>query len=211
MWQCASRQFACERIRAIMFATDRSLDVQREEFKRARLIAMPIAGLIVWVIIGILGTFLSPGKAALALFIGTGSIAYLGMFISRFTGEHFLDRSRPKNTFDGLFFVVLATALQAYAIAIPFFMVMPSSLPLTVGVLSGMMWLPMSWILQHWIGIVHGGLRTVLVVVAWYMFPAHRFVVVPFVIVALYVFAIVVLELRWRAVHARAPRAAPTN
>ena len=154
-----------------MFATDRSLDVQREEFKRARLIAMPIAGLIVWLIIGILGMFLPTGKAALALFIGTGSIAYLGMFISRFTGEHFLDRSRPTNTFDALFFVVLATALQAYAIAIPFFLVMPSSLPLTVGVLSGMMWLPMSWILQHWIGIVHGGLRTVLVVVAWYMFP----------------------------------------
>ena len=31
-----------------MFATDRPLDAQREECKRARLIAMPIAGLIVW-------------------------------------------------------------------------------------------------------------------------------------------------------------------
>ena len=182
-----------------MFATDRSLDEQREEFKRARLIAMPIAGLVVWLAIGMSGMFLSTGKAALALFIGTGSIAYLGMFISRFTGENFLDRSRPKNTFDALFFLTTAAALQAYAIAIPFFLVMPSSLPLSVGVLSGMMWLPMSWMLQHWIGIVHGGLRTVLVVAAWYLFPAQRFVVVPFVIVALYVFAIVVLELRWRA------------
>jgi Family of unknown function (DUF7010) len=185
-----------------MFATDRPLDKQREEFQRVRLIAMPLAGLIVWLAIGILGMFLPTGKAALALFIGTGSIAYLGMFISRFTGEHFLDRSRPKNTFDALFFLVVATVLQAYAIAIPFFLVMPSSLPLSVGVLSGMMWLPMSWILQHWIGIVHGGLRTVLVVVAWYLFPAQRFVVVPFVIVALYAFAIVVLEMRWRAVRA---------
>jgi hypothetical protein len=188
----------------MMFTTERPLDAQREEFKRARLIAMPIAGLIVWLIIGILGTFLPTGRASLALFIGTGSIAYLGMFISRFTGEHFLDRSRPKNTFDGLFFLVIATALQAYAIAIPFFMIMPSSLPLTVGVLSGMMWLPLSWMLQHWIGIVHGALRTVLVVVAWYLFPAHRFVVVPFVIVALYAFAILVLESRWRAVTAAA-------
>ena len=33
-------------------------------------------------------------------------------------------------------------------------------------------------------------------------FPAHRFVVVPFVIAALYVFAIVVLESRWRAARA---------
>ena len=149
------RQFA-----PIMFPTDRSLDVQREEFKRGRLIAMPIAGLIIWLIIGLLGIFLSTGQAALALFIGTGSIAYLGMFISRFTGEHFLDRSRPKNTFDALFFLVVAMALQAYAIAIPFFLITPTSLPLTVGVLSGMMWLPMSWMLQHWIGIVHGALRT---------------------------------------------------
>jgi hypothetical protein len=88
------------------------------------------------------------------------------------------------------------------AIAIPFFLVMPASLPLSVGVLSGMMWLPLSWMLQHWIGIVHGGLRTVLVVAAWYLFPAQRFVVVPFVIAALYVFAIVVLDMRWRALKA---------
>ena len=119
-----------------MQSASRSLDVQREEFKHARLIAMPIAGLIVWLIVGILGTFLPTGKAALALFIGTSSIAYLGMFISRYTGEHFLDRSRPKNTFDALFFLVVATALQAYAIAIPFFLIMPSSLPLTVGALT---------------------------------------------------------------------------
>jgi len=185
-----------------MFLTNRSLETQREEFKRARLIAMPIAGLIVWTIIGILGIFLPTGQAALALFIGTGSIAYLGMFISRFTGEHFLDKTKPSNTFDALFFLSIAMALQAYAIAIPFFMVMPSSLPLSVGVLSGMMWLPVSWIIQHWIGIVHGGLRTVLVVLAWYTFPTQRFVVVPFVIAALYVFAIIVLERRWRAVRA---------
>ena len=51
-----------------MFATDRPLDVQREEFKRARLIAMPIAGLIVWLIIGILGMFLPTGQAALGAF-----------------------------------------------------------------------------------------------------------------------------------------------
>ena len=184
-----------------MFRTDRPLDVQREEFKRARLIAMPIAGLIVWLLIAIAGMLLPTGQAALALFIGTGSIAYLGMFISRFTGEHFLDRSKPSNTFDALFFLVVAMALQAYAIAIPFFMIEPTSLPLSVGVLSGMMWLPISWIIQHWIGLVHSVLRTVLVVVAWYLFPGHRFVIVPLVIVALYMFAIVVLELRWRAVR----------
>ena len=74
-----------------MFLTARALEAQREEFKQARLIAMPIAGLIVWRLVGILGIFLPTGQAALALFIGTGSIAYLGMFISRFTGEHFLD------------------------------------------------------------------------------------------------------------------------
>ncbi|MCA1768004.1 MAG: hypothetical protein LC639_07345 [Idiomarina sp.] len=60
------------------------------------------------------------------------------------------------------------------------------------------MWIPISWIIQHWIGIVHGVARTILVVAAWYVFPEHRFLAVSLVIVALYIFAIVVLEMRWR-------------
>jgi hypothetical protein len=51
----------------------RTLDEQRAEFARNRFLAMPIAGTVVWSVIGIGGAFLPVGLAAWLLFIGTGS------------------------------------------------------------------------------------------------------------------------------------------
>jgi len=62
------------------------------------------------------------------------------------------------------------------------------------------MWLPLSWIIQHWVGIFHAVARTLLVTAAWYLAPHHRFVVIPAVIVGLYGVTIIILEQRWRAV-----------
>lgn len=159
---------------------------------------MPLAGLIVWTLIGVAGAFLSPILAVWSLFIGAGFIAYLGIVLSRFTGEDFLDKRKPKNAFDSLFFHCVAMALVVYAIAIPFFRVDYTSLPLTVGILSGLMWIPFSWIVQHWVGIFHTAARTVLVTAAWYLAPHLRFVLIPAVIVCVYAVTIVVLEQRWR-------------
>ena len=155
------------------------------------------------------GSILPPILAVWSLFIGTGFIACLGMMLSRFTGENFLDKNKPKNVFDSLFFHCVAMALLVYAIAIPFFRVDYSSLPLAVGILAGLMWLPLSWIIQHWVGIFHAVARTILVTVAWYLAPHHRFVVIPAFIVGVYGVTTVILEQRWRAIS-RSP-AAPFN
>ncbi|MGY3041344.1 hypothetical protein ACVWWQ_002976 [Rhodanobacter sp. TND4EL1] len=179
----------------------RSLDEQRDEFSRRRFLAMPLAGSIAWAVVGIAGACLTPTYAVWTLFIATGCIAYLGIALSHFTGENFLDKSRPKNTFDSLFMLTVLMSLLVYAIAIPFFMHDYSSLPLSVGILAGLMWVPVSWIIQHWIGIAHAACRTAVVLVAWYLFPAQRFVVIPAVIVLIYVFTILVLEARWRALQ----------
>jgi hypothetical protein len=156
-----------------------SLDEQRREFARGRFLAMPLAGLIAWTIIGVSGALLPPFPAVMVLFGGAGSIVYLGMFISRFTGEHFLDRSKPKNSFDRMFFYTIVMALLVFAIAIPFFQADYTSLPLSVGILTGLMWVPFSWIIEHWIGIFHGIARTLLVTAAWYLAPDLRFVLIP--------------------------------
>jgi hypothetical protein len=174
-------------------STARSLDVQRDEFSSRPLLATPIAGTIAWAVVGLAGLFLPSRPASFVLFIVTGMIAYLGMFISKFTGENFLDRSKQKNEFDALFLFTVAMALLAYAIAIPFYLIDHTSLPLSIGVISGMMWLPMTWIIRHWIGIAHALARAIVVVTLWYIFPEHRFIAIPFAIVALYVVAIFVL------------------
>lgn len=178
---------------------DRPLEVQLAEFSRRRFLAMPLAGALAWTAVGIAGMRLPPELAAIVLFMATGMIAYLGMALSNLTGERFLDRNRPKNVFDALFFHTVAMSLLVYAVVIPFYLRDLTSLPLGVGVLTGLMWVPMSWFTRHWVGYFHAGVRTALVTALWFALPAQRFVAIPFAIVAVYVVSIVALEARWRA------------
>jgi uncharacterized membrane protein YqjE len=187
----------------------RSLEVQREEFARRRMVAMPLAGMLAWATVGLAAPLLDTHHASLVLFIATGCIFYLGVFVSRFTGEHLLSKRHPKNEFDRLFMAGVAMALAVYAIAIPFYLVQPDSLPLTVGILSGLMWLPLSWILRHPVGWMHAGVRTLGVLAAWLAFPEARFEAVAMVIVAVYAVTLVVLERRWRQQQAAAVSALP--
>ena len=182
-----------------MEPTKRTLEAQRTEFKNGKFIATPLAGLIAWLLVGISGLTLSVQTTVWVLFIATGSIVYLGIFISKFTGENFLDKQKQKNEFDKLFFFTVAQAVLFYAIAIPFFLIDYTSLPLTVGILTGLMWLPFSWIINHWVGIFHSITRTVVVLALWYLFPEHRFVAIPFAIVLIYIITLIILKNRKRA------------
>ncbi len=149
----------------------RTLDEQQREFAQRRFLAMPLAGAVVWTIVGVASVFLSPVLKVWVLFGAIGSILYLGMLFSRFTGENFLSKQRPKNVFDGLFLRTVGEAVLVFAIAIPYFHKDYTSLPLSVGILSGLMWLPFSWIIGHWIGTFHTLARTALVTASWYLFP----------------------------------------
>ncbi|MBT2557147.1 hypothetical protein J7E24_05075 [Hymenobacter sp. ISL-91] len=181
-----------------------SLEEHRREFTSRRMLATPLAGAIAWLVVAAAGWLLPPTPAVWVLFGATGSIVYLAMLLARFTGEDFFRRGQPKNPFDALFFYTVAMALLVYAVAIPFFQTDYTSLPLTVGILTGLMWLPLSWIIQHWVGIFHAVARTGLLLAAWYLVPNQRFVVLPLLIVALYAITIGVLQWRWRRLQHRA-------
>src|SRR5690606_16152272 len=129
-----------------MSKTIRTLEEQRIEFANGKFLATPLSGLIVWLLIGLSSLLFNAETVVWVLFIGTGSIVYLSLLLSKFTGEDFLDKSRPKNEFDGLFFYAVGQAIIVYAIAIPFFLTDYTSLPMTVGILTGTMWIPFSWI-----------------------------------------------------------------
>ena len=179
-----------------MAALVRTLEQQKDEFKQSKLLASPIAGMIAWSTVGISGLFFQDIITVWVLFIATGSIVYLAMGISKLTGENYLDKSKPSNTFNKLFFLTVAQALLVYAIAIPFFLQDYTSLPLSVGILTGLMWLPLSWIIDHWVGLFHSITRTILIAVLWYLFPLQRFIVIPFAIVLVYIISIIILHNR---------------
>ena len=174
----------------------KTLESQRIEFTNRSFIATPLSGLIAWFIVGVSGLFFPDRTTVWVLFIATGCIVYFALSISKFTGENFLDKTKPKNEFDKLFLFTVMQAVLIYAIAIPFFLVDYTSLPLTAGILTGTMWLPFTWIIKHWVGLFHAIVRTVVVLSLWYVFPEDRFVTIPFAIVLIYIITMIILKKR---------------
>ncbi|MGQ8365420.1 DUF7010 family protein [Glaciecola sp. 1036] len=178
-----------------------TLEQQREIFKQKRFIAMPIAGTLVWAGIGLVSPFISDFLKVWILYIGTGSIFYIGAALSYITGERFFDKGNAKTSFDGLFYVGMIMSLMVFAIAIPVGTIDHTTIPLSVGILTGLMWMPLSWAIQHWVGYFHTVARTLLVLGAWFLFPEHRYEAISLVIVLIYIVSLVALERRYRKVR----------
>ena len=122
---------------------------------------MPVAGALVWTLIGVCDLFAPPTWLPRILLVGCGSTVYLGALIAPLTGENIFRPSGEKNPFDSLSLLIMVMSWTVFAIAIPFYLTFPNSLPLSVGILTGILWIPISWLLQHWTDIVHGLLRRV--------------------------------------------------
>lgn len=177
---------------------DKTLEQYRTEFKQKKLITMPIAGTIVWAILGIMAMFIPAKQMVLPFYIGTGCIFYLALFLSKFTGEKLIAKKGEMNPFDALFLYTLVMSLLCFAMAIPFSLQDYTSVPLTIGILSGLMWLPISWIIEHKVGTFHALSRTIGVAFAWFAFPEQRFIAIPIVIVVIYLISIYFLHSRWQ-------------
>lgn len=180
-----------------------SLEQQRELFKQRRFLAMPLAGMLVWAVIGCMAPFVSELVKVYSVWLGCGSIFYLAIGLAKLTGEDFFGKHRAKNTFDRLFLLAVSMCLMMFPIAMIYSTENNSSVPLTVGIIAGLMWMPFSWIIEHWIGYFHAIARTIGVVIVWLCFPEHRFEAVSLVIVIVYAITLYVMELRFRAQTAR--------
>ena len=164
----------------------KTLEQYRKEYKQKTLITMPLAGTIVWLCLGVMALFIPAKSMVLPVYIGTGSIFYLALFLSRFTGEKLLVKKAERNPFDSLFLYTLAMSWCAFAIAIPFGIQDHTAVPMAIGIVSGLMWLPISWTLEHNVGVLHTLLRTSMILLAWVAYPEHSFIVIPFTIVFIY-------------------------
>ena len=176
------------------------LEQQREDFKKNRFIAMPLAGTVVWALLGISAPFVSELTITWLLYIGTGAIFYLGAGLSYLTGERFFAKKAAKNSFDRLFFVGMIMSLTVFAIALPVAAIDHTTVPLSIGILAGLMWMPLSWAIEHWIGYFHTLTRTFGIVAAWYLFPDARVEAISAVIVAVYIVSLITLERRFQSI-----------
>ena len=178
-----------------------TLEQQRDIMKQRRFIAMPLAGTLVWAAIGFASPFFNEAIQTWMLYLGTGAIFYIGSGLSYLTSERFFSKDRQNTEFDTLFFIGMAMALLVFAIALPVAAIDHTTLPLSIGILTGLMWMPLSWAIQHWVGYFHTVARTLGILIAWYVFPEARIEAISAVIVAVYLISLVALEVRYRAIN----------
>jgi hypothetical protein len=167
----------------------------RADFRQSggRFLSMPIAGAICWSTAAISGVFLPPSRAAIALVVALVAITPLSLVIARYVGERLVGGANDLGRLMGRSMLMVNLF---WAVAVSFWVVEPTSLPLTAGVIMGLQWIVLGWIIQHWIGFFHAIVRTFLIVAVWWLFPESRFAAVPAAVVAVYLVSIVVLAKR---------------
>jgi len=158
-----------------------------------RSLSLPIAGMVVWCVVGILGMMLPSKAATLALVFATGAIFPLAMGVARLRGEQLIENANPLAR---LMFVCVVMVNLLWAVHIPLLMHAPRFVPLSLGIALGLHWMVYSWIIAHPLGYRHAVLRTVGLVAVWFAFPAHPVTASAAVVVMAYAVTIVEMCVR---------------
>jgi hypothetical protein len=124
---------------------------------------------------------------------GSGVIFPIALLIAKFRNEDVILKSNPFGLLMGR--CVLMVNLL-WAVHIPLILKVPEYVPLTLGIGLGLHWLVYSWIIKHPVGTINSILRTVSILVVWYLFPEHRIVATAFTIVAIYILSLFQMQFR---------------
>ena len=162
-----------------------TLDEYRMDFETSvnRSVSLPIAGVIVWLTIALLSTQFPEKIGILILLFASGTIFPIGLVIAKIRGEVLVSSQNPLAKLMG--YCVLMVNLF-WAVHIPLFIYAPEFTPLSIGVGLGLHWIVYSWIVKHPVGIIHSILRTILIVVVWFIFPDQRLLAIGLAIVIVY-------------------------
>lgn len=172
-----------------------TLDTLRQDFERRanRSMSMPIAGLVVWALVGLAGLALPLRPAVLVMVAATGAIFPIALAVARLRGEALISNPNPLARLMGLC-IVMVNLL--WAVHLPLMASAPGFVPLTLGIALGLHWIVYSWIVQHRVGLVHAILRTGLVLAAWLMWPDHRVAAVAGAVVIAYAVSLAMMARR---------------
>ncbi|MBX3000348.1 MAG: hypothetical protein KF893_17625 [Caldilineaceae bacterium] len=169
-----------------------ALTVLRAEFIQAagRSLSLPIAGALVWTIVGIAALILPQSTATYVLLFGSGAIFPIGLAVARVLGENLIANTNPLSRLMGLC-VLMVNLLWALHLTLLF--TEARVFPLSLGIGLGLHWVVFSWIIGHPVGTIHAVLRTFLATGLWWLLPAHPISAVALGVVVAYGYAIFIL------------------
>lgn len=159
-------------------------------------LSLPVAGMLFWLALGAAGYFLSPKAWGLAACFGSGLIFPLGLLLSKPFASNLLIKD-PLSTL-ALRAVLAINLLWPLHLAVYF--ADPQLLPLSLAIGMGLHWPIVGWMYGSTACFRHAFIRVGAVSAVWFLYPAGRFTVLPFVLAAAYL--ITVLQLRQELIAA---------
>lgn len=174
---------------------DTDLERLRADFdeQAGRSLALPVAGAVVWTVVGAAALLSSARSATYVLVFGAAAIFPLGLLAGQVLGEKVMTNTSPLARLMGLS-VLMVNLL--WAVHVTLLLADVDYLPLTLGIGLGLHWIVFSWIIGHRVGLVHAIARTVLVTGLWWAFPDQRVTAVAAGVVIAYLYAIIELSMR---------------
>ena len=173
-----------------------TLSQLRVDFDRRskRSLSMPIAGLITWLAVGVLGLMLPFKQGILAMVFATGAIFPIALALARLRGEELLNNDNPLAKLMGIC-IIMVNLL--WVLHIPLLLKAPEFVPLSLGVALGLHWMVYSWIIGHPLGYTHAVIRSAGLVAVWCAFPAH--LVAASAAVVVFAYAITIAQMATRS------------
>lgn len=166
----------------------------RGDFVRRRkgCISLPITGLIVWSMAAVVSFFIPLKNANFALIICYLCLIPIAILIAKFRGEEM--GGGAENPLFRLASMCRVMVFLLWAVLMPLLFQAPMFFPLVMGVGLGMHWIIFSWTVNHPLGVIHALLRTVLVLLAWFLFPENRVGAVSIAVALVYLVSIYQLK-----------------
>lgn len=161
--------------------------------------SLPFAGVIVYSGIALGTLAVAPEHRNLLLFLGFWMIMPIGALLMKLRGE---GSGGPHNPLFRLAVLARWMVLSTWAIHIAVWIYAPDLFPLTVGIAFALHWVVMGWSMGNNVGLMHLGMRIVLVLAAWHAVPSNRVGAVSAVVAMSYFVSIVqLMRLRGNALR----------
>ncbi|AYB33234.1 DUF7010 family protein [Chryseolinea soli] len=162
-------------------------------------LALPAAGFLYWLALGIAGLYLSPRMWFPVAAFTSGLIFPLGLLLAKPLKSDIMNKSALTD----LLLPAFISMLMFWPLAFAGAQTNLSFVPLAIGVGMGIHWPVIGWVYGRWLYLGHAVVRTVGATALWYAFPDARFVMVPLFVSGVYLITVFVIKAEVKRVQAQ--------
>lgn len=163
-------------------------------------LALPAAGFLYWLALGIAGLYLPPRMWFLVAAFSSGLIFPLGLLLAKPLKSDIMSKSALTD----LLLPAFVSMLMFWPLAFAGAQNNLSFVPLAIGVGMGIHWPVVGWLYGRWLYLGHAVVRAVGATALWYAFPDTRFVMVPLFVSGVYLITVFVIKADVKRVQAQA-------